>query len=856
MLDLISNHWLPLTVVIFIVVLIVYFYRSYFLPARKLKVDLQHAIDGVKSAKANTNNGIIYTEQIKHSFSHDEDLLHLWSEYTETVHPQFNEDASRSLKALRATVPAETFFNTAVIVDTKLNTEFFKHLPGLLTGIGIIGTFTGLLIGLHGFSPDTTDVTKLSAGLKDLMGGVQEAFVASALAITAAMVVTFFEKRILNSRYKQVEELAQAVDALYDAGAGEEYLRELVESSQQNQAHTAQLKDAMVNDLKTMLENLGQTIAAGFNKTMQEQMEQLLRGQEETNKQLVIAIQEGMKEPLDKVEKAITQLAGKQEEGVGELIGVAVKRIESMFGEKLNHFGVLLNQASDVMAQTVPQITEAGYNMQSAGDKMLGAGAAIESAGAAAASSITLTSDQFSLSATKFDASAMKVIQATDGLILISEASQQAAITMKSTLDGLGAIKESLEKLSALLSISTTDYQSNSDQLRQTFSSLSGVADKIEAVSKSLVETSEHFMSTQQTVNEASNAINLNLHQTNTKVESSNDMLSSLVNTMEELVKQSQEAGTSIAEVKDVFSGLKSTVEGLSTNAAAGGQSFQQGAKNIEAVLEQLNQTAETVAGTASTMNMQMSNVLTEIVSLAKSVEKSTNRMESILINGASSMNTAGQSIKNSADQAAKLISASGSSIKTAADGAASSLTNAGILLSENLTDSAAGIQDAAAEFNQSATDWKTISSEIKSASGLLKEATGGLQTATGTVQGYLKDYAKQNENVADLIEQVTDLVGEAETRGELGQKQVQQMTELVAQMQRAQQEAAKFGEQVGTALAQGYGSFAKETKEAIVQVTHDHQITMNEAVKLIKDNVSELDETLSKIVQVANSRV
>jgi hypothetical protein len=76
-------------------------------------------------------------------------------------------------------------------------------------------------------------------------------------------------------------------------------------------------------------------------------------------------------------------------------------------------------------------------------------------------------------------------------------------------------------------------------------------------------------------------------------------------------------------------------------------------------------------------------------------------------------------------------------------------------------------------------------------------------------------------------------------------------MTELVSQMQLAQQEAAKFGEQVGTALANGYSSFATETKQAIVQVTRDHQLTMNQAVKLISDSVGELDESLSKIVQL-----
>lgn len=47
--------------------------------------------------------------------------------------------------ALRATVPAETFFTEQALVDTPLRTEFFKHVPGILTGIGIIGTFYGLL---------------------------------------------------------------------------------------------------------------------------------------------------------------------------------------------------------------------------------------------------------------------------------------------------------------------------------------------------------------------------------------------------------------------------------------------------------------------------------------------------------------------------------------------------------------------------------------------------------------------------------------------------------------------------------------------------------------------------------------
>jgi phage shock protein A len=98
-------------------------------------------------------------------------------------------------------------------------------------------------------------------------------------------------------------------------------------------------------------------------------------------------------------------------------------------------------------------------------------------------------------------------------------------------------------------------------------------------------------------------------------------------------------------------------------------------------------------------------------------------------------------------------------------------------------------------------------------------------------------------------------MVSQAKAQGELGQQQVRQMTELVGQMRTAQQEAAKFGEQVGDALAKGYSSFANETKQSIQQITRDHQLVMNDAVKVVKDNISELDETLNKIVQVARTR-
>jgi hypothetical protein len=99
----------------------------------------------------NQDNLIKYPTEL---FERDELLKHLWKEYQQTLHEQYKlnfQTGIEELVAIRSTMPAEVFFGPSTLVDGQLHTEFFKHLPGILTGIGIIGTFFGLVHGLQAF---------------------------------------------------------------------------------------------------------------------------------------------------------------------------------------------------------------------------------------------------------------------------------------------------------------------------------------------------------------------------------------------------------------------------------------------------------------------------------------------------------------------------------------------------------------------------------------------------------------------------------------------------------------------------------------------------------------------------------
>ena len=151
--------------------------------------------------------------------------------------------------ALRATAPAEMSFTEDALVNSPLKAEFFKHLPGIFTGIGIIGTFAGLLLGLKGFQV-TEDPGAARLGLDVLLRSVSEAFIVSACAIALAMIVTFIEKITLVGLYRKVQELTQEIDERFKAGVGEEYLARLVGASEESATQSRILKDALVGDLK------------------------------------------------------------------------------------------------------------------------------------------------------------------------------------------------------------------------------------------------------------------------------------------------------------------------------------------------------------------------------------------------------------------------------------------------------------------------------------------------------------------------------------------------------------------------------------------------------------------------------
>ena len=364
----ISEYWHVGLVAVILVALTIDFISRFFLGSLQLKRELDDAIAELRSISSQKNGELIDLDGVKSKAMKSRALSNLWSEYAKTLHSQLGDEdelGQRTIKRWRSTSLADAFFTEQAIVDSRLKTDFFKHLPGVLTGLGIIGTFAGLIKGLVNFkvvgdNGEALPPLEAQVQLQGLVGAVGHAFYVSALAIFLAMLFTWIEKAQATARYGQVEELRELIDGLFKGGAGEEYLQGLAQSSQDAATHIKHLRDTLVVDLKEVMTTLTERqISAQAQHTGQMSVD------------VGKAIADGIAKPMYEITEAVKKVSGNQGDAINKLLtDVLVSfaaQMKEMFGDQMRDLADLLKQASESMKESAIQFGQLASNMDAAG---------------------------------------------------------------------------------------------------------------------------------------------------------------------------------------------------------------------------------------------------------------------------------------------------------------------------------------------------------------------------------------------------------------------------------------------------------------------------------------------------------
>ena len=349
-------HW---TIGVMLALALVAFVLQFVVPGFRIGVQLNRARKRLEELKA--AGPVIDLDRVRSEVMVNNALKQSWDEYRDTLHGQKQANAEGMLEVSRwrATSMANGFFTDQALIEAPLRTEFYKHLPGILTGLGIIGTFSGLIIGLQGFKV-SDDAQVVRGSLETLIVSVGGAFVVSGIAIALAMLVTTVEKFMINGRYTQLEALCGLIDSLFDAGAGEEYLQRLVEAAETSATQAMQMKESLVTDLKQVLTELsGQQIAA--MATTSSQLGQAISK----------SLTEGLTDPLTRISDAVQAVGSSQGEAVNKLLtdvlGGFTAQMESMFGSQMRGMNEMLLQTANTIQVASQRFDELAGQIQQAG---------------------------------------------------------------------------------------------------------------------------------------------------------------------------------------------------------------------------------------------------------------------------------------------------------------------------------------------------------------------------------------------------------------------------------------------------------------------------------------------------------
>ena len=130
-------------------------------------------------------------QELKGKFDRNKKLTDAWREFEDSLITRSHNENQVVYK----TDEASLFFSEERLLDQHLNLRFWNSVPALLVGLGILGTFVGLVWGLIPFSGINFEQTsEIQGAIKKLLAGVSTAFVTSVWGMLTSLAFNNLEK--------------------------------------------------------------------------------------------------------------------------------------------------------------------------------------------------------------------------------------------------------------------------------------------------------------------------------------------------------------------------------------------------------------------------------------------------------------------------------------------------------------------------------------------------------------------------------------------------------------------------------------------------------------------------------------
>jgi chromosome segregation ATPase len=329
------------------------------------------------------------------------------------------QDGSGDLD-IRRSVDAIEIFTDARFAPGMSENRIFQALPGILTGLGVLGTFVGLQLGIGGL--DLQDLKKLETSIVPLIQGCAVAFSTSVWGVGVSLIFSLLEKIMEGFALSGVRKLQQQVDALVPRYVPEEAMADLARSSRSSEDLLKGLAVAIGDEMQKAIGRLGAEIKDAVVNATRE-------GQGPLAEQSAQLLSSAITAELSKLNDTIEGMAQRFSDDFGEVSTELTRQVES-FAPKV-----------ELLAQTVSSTQEIVVNAVS----KLNAHESVMSSMAEASDKIKDASQSFASMNGTLETSAMRNKEAAEAQHAAASVNQEVATKFAAIGDRLPEVRQTIE---------------------------------------------------------------------------------------------------------------------------------------------------------------------------------------------------------------------------------------------------------------------------------------------------------------------------------------------------------------------------------------------------------------------------
>jgi len=487
---------------------------------------------------------------------------------------------------------ADIYFNLgSILSEIRINHRLLNAGSGLLVGLGLLGTFLGLTIGVMDFDSGSTEA--IQSSINELLNGMGTAFATSLVGMACSLLYIFIEKTTINRFQRNITSLCDLLDTEYYISQPEKYAL-IYERMNNNLFALFSSKDQKGNELKP-----GNVLRDLLDENKQQNIYLSGLSEEVIFTQANKAMQESLKPLVEQVNQMTKEL--------GEKLDSFANSVKSPGDNMANGIVKDLKDAIDKMARELKM---------SVSDSMSGKIGGLETAVQSLAS---------------FPVQIENMTQSmTSNFAKIEElVNRLASNTASTNNDIINSVKEQIGLATTNMSNLTQNLQTTMDRIDKQFSEssnastekLNGMLKEVERVITQLnsqaEQTSHSIIQKQKSTNEQSDEL---LKQFQISIGNAKSMLDDVKNTLGQFKALQRETNEATSHLSQISKDASSATANLQTTQSRFNEQLKtnidkniQASELIQAALEKSKTLPDTYVNSFSDIKDSLQSIFAKL---------------------------------------------------------------------------------------------------------------------------------------------------------------------------------------------------------------------------------------------------